>query len=83
MTDTIFLNPILTILSFFVGALASHIYHRLTMQDMRETLADDASEYPTGWASRVMINLQEENERLEKELEQLRDWLDKLAKVKF
>lgn len=73
MTDPALSTLAITILSCIVGAIASHIYHRLTMQDMRETLADDASEYPTGWASRVMINLQEENERLEAELEQLRE----------
>lgn len=73
MTDPLTLLTI-TILAFIVGAGAGHIYNRLTMQDMVETLAE---------ASRVMLNLREENERLENELEQLREWLDKLAKVKF
>lgn len=73
MTDPLTLL-IITILALTVGAIASRIYHRLTMQDMKATLEE---------ASRVLVNLREENERLEKELEQLRDWLDNLAKVKF
>lgn len=73
MTDPLTLL-IITILSLIVGAIASRIYTSLTLNDMRETMEE---------ASRVMINLQEENERLEKELEQLRAGLDNLAKVNF
>lgn len=73
MTDPLTLL-VITILSLAVGAIASRIYTSLTMNDMRETLAE---------ASRVMLNLQAENERLEKELEQWRKGLDYLAKVNF
>lgn len=73
MTDSLTLL-VLTILAFIVGAIASHIHQRLGMDDISETLAE---------AERVLVNLQAENERLEKELEQLRKGIDKLAMVNF
>lgn len=74
MTDPILINLLFTILALTLGILIGHLFNRAVRHDMSETLAE---------ASRVMLNLQDENERLEAELEQMRTGLDRLAGMRL
>ena len=72
--DPIVLNLLFTLLALLLGILIGHLYNRAARHDAHVALEQ---------ASRTMLNLLAENERLENEVEQMRDGLDKLGQMKI
>ena len=72
--DPILLNLLFTLLALTLGILIGHLFNRAARHDAHVALEQ---------ASRTMLNLLAENERLENEVEQMRDGLDKLGQMKI